>query len=259
MTQIEKTIFYQAAPLVRIFNPAHSRKMQLIRQIVDKSRRLTRNFTKCLMILPGSIFAHFTTWIICLPARRFKVESRYSAVSGFELSYPAYTISGSMLSRILTGEGVSAGEMADMWGTSAVFTGGSVTGAMYVVPSSGLWGGGCCRCCGCSSCIPFNLPSFLDFRAVKTKSTKTKSVEKTVKCWHKLGFTENQSRSSSVKLWKWNKHWNHQDLRNTLPAALLEWGKEQKKHLSSIFIALVRIYKHQRPVICISMSLYRPA
>lgn len=162
------------APLLRVFNPAHSLKMQFIRQIVDKSRRLNRNFTKHLIILPGSIFAHFTTWIICLPARRFKVESRYSAVSGFELSYPAYTISGSMLSRILTGEGVSAGEMADMWGTSAVFTGGSVTGAMYVVPSSGLWGGGCCRCCGCSSCIPFNLPSFLDFRAVKTNSTKTK-------------------------------------------------------------------------------------
>lgn len=99
-------------------------------------------------------------------------------MSGFELSYPAYTISGSMLSRILTGEGVSAGEIADMWGTSAVFTEGSVTGAMYVVPSSGLCGGGCCRCCGCSSCIPFNFPNFLDFRAVEMNSTRAKSVQK---------------------------------------------------------------------------------
>lgn len=139
---------------------------------------MKRNATKYVVVLPGSIFAHFTTCIICLPARRFKVESRYSAVSGFELSYPAYTISGSMFSRILTGEGVSAGEIADMWGTSAVFTEGSFKGAMYVVPSSGLWGGGCCRCCGCSSCIPFNFPNFLDFRAVKMSSTRTKSVQK---------------------------------------------------------------------------------
>lgn len=37
-------------------------------------------------VLPGSTFAHLTTWIICLPAKRFRVESRFSAVSGFELS-----------------------------------------------------------------------------------------------------------------------------------------------------------------------------
>lgn len=115
------------------------------------------------------------------------MESRYSAVSGFELSYPAYTISGSMLSRIFTGEGVSAGEIADMWGTSAVLTEGSVTGAMYVVPSSGLCGGGCCRCWGCSSCIPFNFPNFLDFRAVEMSNVRTRSVQKASKT---LGFIQ---------------------------------------------------------------------
>lgn len=75
-----------------------------------------------------------------------------------------------MFSRIVTGVGVSAREIVDSWGTSAELTEGSFAGAMYVVPSSGLWGGGgggggCC--CDCSSWIPFNLPNFFDFRAVK--------------------------------------------------------------------------------------------
>lgn len=58
------------------------------------------------------------------------MESRFSAVSGLELSYPAYTISGSMFSRTIAGDGVSAREMVESWGTRAVLTEGSFAGAM---------------------------------------------------------------------------------------------------------------------------------
>lgn len=47
-----------------------------------------------------------------------------------------------MVSRIIEGEGVSAREIVESCGTSAELTEGSCAGAMYVVPSSGLWGAG---------------------------------------------------------------------------------------------------------------------
>lgn len=66
-------------------------------------------------------------------------------MSGCELSYPAYTISGSMFSSITVADSVSPGDTADMIGTIVVFVETEVSFGrdVNVASSFGLCTGGC--------------------------------------------------------------------------------------------------------------------